>query len=271
MKREWLILYRESKRLTQAQVASFSFIDRSYYSQIETGKRNPSLTVANNIAKALDFDPMMFFQDHLNQSTFQQNVLSGEIPEFFRCNGEGEVLYLYNDFELYSHHAVSYLLTAVEKDSFCIIIDYEMTFNHLKRSLETILTKREIKKYIHFVNKEDLGQYEPSEMVTYFQRLVAKFDEDKLVRIWSHEKQYDDNDWLSKLEKYLTTKRAQFNNKKVLIIRSYNASMVKAVSHIRMMRNYPYLMTDFEIVDSPFYIINSNSSVFPSLFIQENM
>ncbi len=55
MKRDWLSNIRKSKRLTQQYVASKAFIDRSYYSHIESGKRNPSLTVAKNIATVLNF------------------------------------------------------------------------------------------------------------------------------------------------------------------------------------------------------------------------
>lgn len=62
--------------MTQKDVANQCYIDRSYYTQIETGNRNPSRYVAINIAKVLNFDPSVFFTEELS-SPFQlalQNV-----------------------------------------------------------------------------------------------------------------------------------------------------------------------------------------------------
>lgn len=44
---------REQKKLTQAELATASQIDRSYLSQVEKGKRRISLEVAHRIATAL--------------------------------------------------------------------------------------------------------------------------------------------------------------------------------------------------------------------------
>nr|WP_272917063.1 helix-turn-helix transcriptional regulator [Pontibacillus yanchengensis] len=76
MERQWLKDIRETKHMTQKDVANQCFIDRSYYTQIETGNRNPSRYVAINIAKVLNFDPSVFFTEELS-SPFQlalQNV-----------------------------------------------------------------------------------------------------------------------------------------------------------------------------------------------------
>ncbi|MGF2614775.1 helix-turn-helix domain-containing protein [Rossellomorea vietnamensis] len=59
--REWLRQLREEKGLTQEKVASESYINRAYYSQIENGVRNPSFEVAAKIAETFDIDPSRFF------------------------------------------------------------------------------------------------------------------------------------------------------------------------------------------------------------------
>jgi transcriptional regulator with XRE-family HTH domain len=61
--RQNLIELRESKELSQQDVAELSGIDRSYYSGIETGKRNPSLAIAVEIANTLGvkLDPTGLF------------------------------------------------------------------------------------------------------------------------------------------------------------------------------------------------------------------
>ena len=61
--RIWLAKYRNDKGLTQQEVADVSDIERPFYTQIETGTRNPSVDKAKNIARALGFDWTIFFED----------------------------------------------------------------------------------------------------------------------------------------------------------------------------------------------------------------
>lgn len=61
MERSWLIGYRESKNLTQEQVAELCEIKRPYYTMIELGKRRPSVEVAKKIARVLGFEWPLFF------------------------------------------------------------------------------------------------------------------------------------------------------------------------------------------------------------------
>ncbi|MUK87921.1 helix-turn-helix domain-containing protein [Ornithinibacillus sp. L9] len=271
MKREWLIQFRVTKKLTQAQVANFAFIDRGYYSQIETGKRNPSHTVATNIAKVLDFDPILFFQNDTNESSFQSNLSNGEIPEFFRNNEFSEVLYLYNNFKLYYQHVISFILTGVQKSSFCIVIDYFMNLNHIRQSLQPILKDKELENFICFIDMEELMNDEPEHLAKYFHELLWKMKPERSIRIWLNEKQYCDNDWLCNIQKHMKDSKNLLEMKKILFVRSYNASLVSAVSHIKMMRKYPYLMTDFEIADSPFYQFSNSSNILPSFDLQEEV
>lgn len=58
--RGWLISFRG--RLTQEQVAFLAGISRSAYSNIEIGKRDPSVDMAQKIARALNFDWQLFFE-----------------------------------------------------------------------------------------------------------------------------------------------------------------------------------------------------------------
>jgi transcriptional regulator with XRE-family HTH domain len=57
--RNWLIDLRG--RLTQEQVSFLSGISRGSYSNIETGKRDPSVSMAKKIAKTLGFNWQLFF------------------------------------------------------------------------------------------------------------------------------------------------------------------------------------------------------------------
>ncbi len=61
--RFWLLEKRKHKEKTQDYIAYKARISRSMYAMIESGERNPSVTVAKNIAKVLNFDWTLFFED----------------------------------------------------------------------------------------------------------------------------------------------------------------------------------------------------------------
>lgn len=65
-KREWLKMKRIDKKMTHDDVAKASSIERAYYTMIEQGTRRPSVQVAKSIAKVLDFDWIIFFDDKCN-------------------------------------------------------------------------------------------------------------------------------------------------------------------------------------------------------------
>lgn len=61
--RDWLKDYRNIRKLTQEEVAKLSDISRSFYTHIENGTKTPSVEVAKKIAKTLEFDWTLFFEN----------------------------------------------------------------------------------------------------------------------------------------------------------------------------------------------------------------
>ena len=59
--RSWLRYMRETKRMSEKQVADLVGISQPAYHAIETGDRNPSVPTAQKIAQVLDFDWTMFY------------------------------------------------------------------------------------------------------------------------------------------------------------------------------------------------------------------
>lgn len=58
-----LIQTREAMGFTQRQLSALVGTSRSHYSQIETGEKNPSLKLALNIKRALNYDGDDIFFD----------------------------------------------------------------------------------------------------------------------------------------------------------------------------------------------------------------
>ncbi len=59
--RVWLREIRKGKGLTQLQVSELAEIDRSHYTMIELGTRNPKPEIAMRIASVLGFDWQIFY------------------------------------------------------------------------------------------------------------------------------------------------------------------------------------------------------------------
>lgn len=64
-KRLWLIKLRDNR--TQEDVAGEAGIARSYYTQIETGERTPSVVIAKKVAAVLGFNWTLFFESECGQ------------------------------------------------------------------------------------------------------------------------------------------------------------------------------------------------------------
>ena len=62
-----LVELRKTKGLTQEELAHRATVNQTYLSDIERGKRNPSLLVLNRIAKALGLDAVDLLKPRLQQ------------------------------------------------------------------------------------------------------------------------------------------------------------------------------------------------------------
>ncbi|KFL63206.1 helix-turn-helix transcriptional regulator [Bacillus cereus ATCC 10876] len=61
--RVWLLKKRKHREKTQEYIACKARISRSMYAMIESGERSPSVPVAKKIAKVLNFDWTLFFEE----------------------------------------------------------------------------------------------------------------------------------------------------------------------------------------------------------------
>lgn len=61
--RVWLRDYRKQYGLTQEETADLSGISRSYYTHIEKGNKTPTVKVAKEIGKTLNFNWILLFED----------------------------------------------------------------------------------------------------------------------------------------------------------------------------------------------------------------
>lgn len=62
--RKWLLQIRNTKGLTQKDVAQLAGISRSYYADIERGDRDPGGRAAKRLADELGFDMALFYDQN---------------------------------------------------------------------------------------------------------------------------------------------------------------------------------------------------------------
>jgi len=67
MAREWLVTLRLNAEKTHDDIANEVEVSRQYYGMIESGIRNPSVSLAQRIAIALGFNWIIFFADKGNE------------------------------------------------------------------------------------------------------------------------------------------------------------------------------------------------------------
>lgn len=269
--REWLIQLRKSKRMTQQQVASRCFIERSYYSQIEREKRNPSTIVAKNIANVLEFNPLKFFNSELDLSLegcnehFVNHSFHYDIESYFDNNEKGKIIYLYNNIQHYNRNLLTYLLAGVKKKRHCFVIDNLINYHFLYHLLESTFTEEEILTYFHFMTINSFSQSSIDDILFFIlQDQQSQLNESENIYVWIHKEKVGKSNALEKeLKNYYT-----YNN--ILLIQAYHASLVSAGDFVKLMKKYPHVMTDEEIVNSPFYWANNNSLTLPSLYVQED-
>lgn len=75
--RTWLKNLREEKGLTQLELAELSNVERTTYSSIEQGRRNPSVANAMRIAEVLNVEWTIFFDPKVRDSTQKLTEIGG--------------------------------------------------------------------------------------------------------------------------------------------------------------------------------------------------
>ena len=251
--RDWLIQHRKSKQLTQQQVASLCFIERSYYSQIEGGKRNPSTHVAKNIARVLGFNPLKFFQNDLELSFNEYNNLKMndefryDIDRWFNRVDRGSMLYLYQDEKQQKKFLKWYLLMVTKKKRFCFIIENKINASYIKQLGEIIFKNEENLNNIYYTSFEIHKQEVFKDTIEcILKEIKLQVDKNEEIYIWV---QYHE-----KINQFICdTINGVFKNYKLVFIHVYNGLNITAAEYMNLMRQYPLLMTETEVVYSPFY------------------
>lgn len=272
MKREWLVKIRKSKQLTQQQVADASFIDRTYYTHIESGTRTPSLSVAQNIAESLGFDPFVFFIFQLN-SPIQTETEALPYPQTtkilrgFNSLESAEIVYLYNEEDYLIQNMITFILAGLKKGSLTLLFEKKETNRTVKSILESMISEYEFNERLFFYNSGEQS-FNVSKMNPIESSEYPHPKENEPVHVWAHLDPAIHLNFLPNLFIQLDSEE-KLKDKKYIYVRPFNATEISAALNIRLMIHYKYLMTDFEIVNSPLYKKSQESFTYPTDYTNE--
>ncbi|WP_245728720.1 helix-turn-helix domain-containing protein [Thalassobacillus cyri] len=251
---------RLNKYLTQEEVAKRALIDRTCYSQIETGKRNPSIHIAINIAGVLDFDPLDFSEQSFDRSPEQTPFPSSVPPGMTTETG---ILYLYEGREVDSKQIDSFIKNGVRKKHASVFVGNPQQLAFIYEKAKKIFSATQMNDYLHFITRSE------------FNKLIAgeerglKGDglpQKGTLRIWMLENDGSEGDSIKDNFKNTVHFRGYEN---IFLIMAYEASKVSAADYIHLMKTYRYLMIDTEIIPSPLFQSNETPHLLPSLFRQK--
>ncbi|WP_404407960.1 helix-turn-helix domain-containing protein [Jeotgalibacillus malaysiensis] len=255
MKRKWLIELRKSKELTQQKVADKSFIDRSYYSQLENGLRDPSPSVAENIAKVLGFNFLRFFTDYIYFGDFSSASkktvhITHDGFSYLKSRKDGYVMYHYSSNEAFYKNTIKFIHSKVEQNVHCIIIDQYINYSNVFSELKNLLPKSKIEKYVHFFHHNISTEELPQHFFTFINEQVKP---DTYFSMWINDHTSDRKDSFHYIKSFIETCAKELNDYEWLMVSSFEATKVTADEYIKVMKLFHYIMTDQDLVLSPFY------------------
>ncbi|MDM5340347.1 helix-turn-helix domain-containing protein [Fictibacillus enclensis] len=150
--RKWLLQLRQQKNMSQGKVASAAFIDRSYYSQIEWGKRVPSQEVARRIAEVLNFDMARFYSNYFNEPF--NEVLSSSPVSIAHCDLQLRYTWAFNPPSDYD--APNFLLGKRDDE----LIDHAGSKEFMALKYKIIKTDQPQRKLIHYDMSDGIHLYD---------------------------------------------------------------------------------------------------------------
>lgn len=253
-KREWLINLRRSKQLTQEQVASRSFINRSYYSHIENGQRDPSFIVAENIAKTLNLDPLKFFKTFYKQHTSHNNSIDFDL---IRRDHGAHILYTFDNQQNYLDNLLAFVKSSIDNDYLIILIEDSSIYNLAMNQIKQLYSKEE-QLFIRYIDNYSFyhcyKNFRLSSMLDYFGKVFEPLlKTDKKINTWSHIEWEQQADFPKKLREFEEISDIKISNREIMGVCAYNAQELSASLQTTLMRSHEYFLTDNELVRSSLY------------------
>ncbi|ANF96827.1 ATP-binding protein [Paenibacillus bovis] len=187
-----------------------------------------------------------------------------QLHELLNANRSSHILYMYNDWSSYLDRLVSFIKAGLEQRSYVLIAEdhaiYSQAIDRLQP--EWMSTRHGLVYHIDQASCRTFSPDAPFDpLFDYFTNHLCSSEDDQLlpVYMWVRQEQADTataydsysscDEWSGTIETFA---------KKVCIC-ARDANQVSAAAQLQLMRNYPYLMTDQELVPSPLYTAPSAS------------
>ncbi|WP_456278612.1 ATP-binding protein [Bacillus sp. AK128] len=191
----------------------------------------------------------------------QPNNLRNLLNSSSICQHGGHILYTYTDQEQYIENVIEFVVDGITKCETVLFIDTVERFNQLKHKLYTMNFSEADLNSIIFMEANRFYLTDESFNVDYtidrlHQHLNSLLSNGLKVRIWGHVVFPDSHANLSHLREYESRSDIFLHHHQLLCICAYDGLTVPSTIQNEMLKVHSYMMTDFEVVHSPFYQTN---------------
>ncbi|WP_458118794.1 ATP-binding protein [Paenibacillus sp. Z6-24] len=183
-----------------------------------------------------------------------------QLRELLTDNCSSHILYVYNDPSSYLDRLVSYMQIGLQQGSYVLIAEEASIYKQAVERLSSELAAGQPNRLYYIDHTSFSLPYTGSpfdRLLTYFRNNIqqADYDQQLPVYIWSYQYLTETAFNVSgPLSTGIALSEQSVISVETKCIYACNGQQLTAAAQLQLMRDYPYLMTDQEMVPSPLYM-----------------
>jgi hypothetical protein len=162
---------------------------------------------------------------------------------------EGHILYIFNNVEEYIKNIEDFVISGLEQNQYCIIIENDRISHILKNMLTSTLAQSELDK-VFIINNYDFyyakGDFRCSSIFDYLPKLIEGYEAEKEfpLRSWAHVEWGDEREVHKKLATAETEADVIVSEKRLLSVCAYDFERVSEELKRSLINQHNFLFDD---------------------------
>ncbi|MGG0330287.1 MEDS domain-containing protein [Priestia megaterium] len=183
--------------------------------------------------------------------------MKNKINQLFKDQKNVHVLYSYNEIENYINQVVDYIKDGIYAGDYIILIENDRIYPLIKKQLDTLLTKDQM-KLVHHINNFDFyyssGSYHPPSIENYFNKMIQPYVENKIsFRSWAHVEWTTMKDPLHLIEDFEKIVDEAVNQLSFPLICAYKGERMPEYLKTILLETHPYILVEDDFIVSEQY------------------
>ncbi|MEN2767899.1 MEDS domain-containing protein [Ornithinibacillus xuwenensis] len=179
------------------------------------------------------------------------------LTKYLEVQNRAHILYFFQAHQCYLQNLEAYIEEGLKRKHHLIVIENPAIYNELEKKFILNLPKEQ-QAYIHYINNLSYYNYYHSfdihNIIEKFSGLLDPFLAQNIVmRTWAHVEWMNQDNIIEKLDEFEKLADCAVSDLGIMSVCAYDSYDITAALQTKLMRSHEYLMTDLEIVKSPFY------------------